>query len=58
MPVTYKGVGDEGLITLTATVLFGNALFRTDIKLAPVKRMWLIPHRGNRSISRPARRGW
>ncbi len=35
MPVTYKGIGRDNLITLTATVVFKNALFKTDIKIAP-----------------------
>ena len=35
MPVTYKGIGRDNLITLTATVIFKNALFKTDIKIAP-----------------------
>ena len=35
MPVTYKGIGRDNLFTLTATVVFKNALFRTDIKVAP-----------------------
>lgn len=35
MPVTYKGVGRDNLFTLTATVVFKNALFSTDIKIAP-----------------------
>ncbi|MGE0109409.1 MAG: hypothetical protein AB7S81_06580 [Bdellovibrionales bacterium] len=35
MAVTYKGIGRDNLFTLTATVLFKNALFRTDIKVAP-----------------------
>lgn len=35
MPVTYKGIGRDNLFTLTATVIFKNALFRTDIKVAP-----------------------
>jgi hypothetical protein len=35
MPVTYKGIGRDNLITLTATVVFKNALFKTDIKVAP-----------------------
>ncbi|MDP9127682.1 MAG: hypothetical protein M3N08_05425 [Pseudomonadota bacterium] len=35
MPVTYKGVGRDNLFTLTATVIFKNALFSTDIKIAP-----------------------
>jgi len=35
MPVTYKGVGRDNLFTLTCTVVFKNALFRTDIKVAP-----------------------
>jgi hypothetical protein len=34
-PVTYKGIGRDNLITLTATVVFKNALFKTDIKIAP-----------------------
>jgi hypothetical protein len=35
MPVAYKGIGRDQLFTLTATVIFKNALFRTDIKVAP-----------------------
>jgi len=35
MPVTYKGIGRDNLFTLTATVVFKNALFKTDIKIAP-----------------------
>jgi hypothetical protein len=35
MPVTYKGIGRDNLFTLTATVIFKNALFKTDIKIAP-----------------------
>jgi len=37
MPVTYKGIGRDNLITLTATVVFKNALFKTDIKIAPLE---------------------
>jgi hypothetical protein len=35
MPITYKGIGRDNLITLTASVVFKNALFKTDIKVAP-----------------------
>ncbi len=35
MPITYKGIGRDNLLTLTATVVFKNALFKTDIKVAP-----------------------
>jgi len=35
MPVSYKGIGRDNLFTLTATVVFNNALFKTDIKIAP-----------------------
>ncbi|MGC8493460.1 MAG: hypothetical protein ACP5SH_17175 [Syntrophobacteraceae bacterium] len=35
MPLTYNGVDSGGLHTFTGTVLFRNALFRTDIKVAP-----------------------
>ncbi|MER2519655.1 MAG: hypothetical protein ABTQ34_03085 [Bdellovibrionales bacterium] len=35
MPVTYKGIGRDNLYTLQATVVFKNALFKTDIKIAP-----------------------
>jgi hypothetical protein len=35
IPVTYKGIGRDNLFTLTATVIFKNALFQTDIKIAP-----------------------
>ena len=34
-PVTYKGIGRDNLFTLSAIVVFKNALFRTDIKVAP-----------------------
>jgi len=35
IPVTYRGVGPDGLHTLLATVVFKNALFQTKIKIAP-----------------------
>jgi hypothetical protein len=35
MPVTWKGVGSDNLFTLTATMVFKNALFRTEIRIAP-----------------------
>jgi hypothetical protein len=35
IPISYKGIGRDNLITLTATVVFKNALFKTDIKIAP-----------------------
>ncbi|MGB4101482.1 MAG: hypothetical protein WBK91_06210 [Alphaproteobacteria bacterium] len=35
--VTYKGIGRDNLFTLTGTVVFKNALFRTDIKVAPME---------------------
>lgn len=35
MPIAYKGIGRDNLITLSATVVFKNALFKTDIKIAP-----------------------
>jgi len=34
-PVVNQGLGEDNLYTLTATVIFKNALFRTDIKIAP-----------------------
>jgi len=34
-PISYKGIGRDNLFTLTATVVFKNALFKTDIKVAP-----------------------
>lgn len=34
-PVAYKGIGRDNLFTLTAIVVFKNALFKTDIKVAP-----------------------
>jgi hypothetical protein len=37
MPVTYKGITKDNLYTLTASVVFKNALFRTDIKIAPME---------------------
>jgi hypothetical protein len=35
VPVTYKGIGRDNLFTLTCVVVFKNALFKTDIKVAP-----------------------
>lgn len=35
MDVTYKGIDADDLHSLTGTVIFRNALFRTDIKIAP-----------------------
>lgn len=35
MPVTYKGIGRDNRYLLTATVIFKNALFRTNIRVAP-----------------------
>jgi len=46
MPITYKGIGRDNLITLTATVVFKNALFKTDIKLAPFEMDVFDPELG------------
>lgn len=46
MPVTYKGIGRDNLITLTATVVFKNALFKTDIKIAPFEMDVFDPEAG------------
>ncbi len=46
MPVTYKGIGRDNLITMTATVVFKNALFKTDIKLAPFEMDVFDPEAG------------
>ena len=46
MPVTYKGIGRDNLFTLTATVVFKNALFRTDIKIAPYEMDVFDPELG------------
>jgi hypothetical protein len=46
MPVTYKGVGRDNLFTLTATVVFKNALFSTDIKIAPYEMDVFDPELG------------
>jgi hypothetical protein len=35
MPIAYKGIGQDNLLTLTATIVFKNALFRSDIKISP-----------------------
>ncbi len=35
MPVKYVGIGRDNLFTLTCTVVFKNALFKTDIRIAP-----------------------
>lgn len=46
MPVTYKGIGRDNLFTLTATVVFKNALFKTDIKIAPYEMDVFDPELG------------
>ncbi|WP_243311175.1 hypothetical protein [Fundidesulfovibrio agrisoli] len=35
MPVSYRGIAPDGMHTLVATVVFKNALFRTNVKIAP-----------------------
>jgi len=35
MPIKYQGIGRDNLFTLVSTVVFKNALFKTDIKVAP-----------------------
>lgn len=47
MPVTYKGIGRDNLFTLTCTVVFKNALFRTDIKIAPYEMDVFDPEAGS-----------
>ncbi|MDD5587051.1 MAG: hypothetical protein PHY92_08895, partial [Alphaproteobacteria bacterium] len=46
MPVTYKGIGRDNLFTMTCTVVFKNALFRTDIKVAPYEMDVYDPEMG------------
>jgi hypothetical protein len=46
MNVTYKGIGRDNLFTLTATVVFKNALFKTDIKVAPYEMDVFDPELG------------
>jgi hypothetical protein len=46
LPVTYKGIGRDNLFTLTATVVFKNALFKTDIKVAPYEMDVFDPESG------------
>jgi len=46
IPITYKGIGRDNLFTLTATVVFKNALFRTDIKIAPYEMDVFDPELG------------
>ena len=46
MPVTYKGIGRDNLFTLTCTVVFKNALFKTDIKVAPYEMDVFDPEAG------------
>ncbi len=46
MPVTYKGIGRDNLFTLTCTVVFKNALFKTDIKVAPYEMDVYDPEAG------------
>jgi hypothetical protein len=45
-PVAYKGIGRDNLFTLTATVVFKNALFKTDIKIAPYEMDVFDPESG------------
>jgi len=47
IPVTYRGIGADNLLTLTATVIFKNALFRTDIKIAPYETDVFDPEIGS-----------
>lgn len=35
MPITYQGLDEDGLLTLTCTVIFQNALLKTEIKIVP-----------------------
>lgn len=46
MPVTYKGIGRDNLFTMTCVVVFKNALFRTDIKVAPYEMDVFDPELG------------
>jgi len=46
MPVTYNGIGRDNLFTLSATVVFKNALFKTDIKIAPYEMDVFDPELG------------
>jgi hypothetical protein len=46
MPVTYKSVGRDNLFTLTCTVIFKNALFKTDVKVAPYEMDVFDPESG------------
>ncbi|MDD2325257.1 MAG: hypothetical protein PHW63_04530 [Alphaproteobacteria bacterium] len=45
-PVAYKGIGRDNLFTLTAIVVFKNALFKTDIKVAPYEMDVIDPETG------------
>jgi len=44
--VAYKGIGRDNLFTLTAIVVFKNALFKTDIKVAPYEMDVVDPETG------------
>ena len=46
IPVTYNGIDPDNLFALTATVIFKNALFRTDIKIAPYEMDVFDPELG------------
>ena len=46
MPINYKGIGRDNLFTLTCTVIFKNALFKTDIKIAPYEMDVFDPELG------------
>jgi tetratricopeptide (TPR) repeat protein len=35
IPITYHGIDNNGFFSLTSTVIFRNALFKVDIKIAP-----------------------
>jgi hypothetical protein len=41
--ISYNGIGNDKLITLTATVIFKKALFKTYIKIAPIEMDVLDP---------------
>lgn len=46
VPISYKGIGRDNLYTLSAIVVFKNALFRTDIKIAPYEMDVFDPESG------------
>jgi tetratricopeptide (TPR) repeat protein len=46
IPVTYQGIDDKGFFSSTCTVIFKNALFKTEIKIAPQEMDVIVEETG------------